>query len=237
MSESSEELSVEATGETVGEAKWAAVRELQRLAPGIDRADVRFQVVSEGERGLLGVGTTPAHVVATVTVTAPEPVAEPAPDVELPGTESEIAEGLLVRTLASLGLHGSVNVDDSGDEVVATATGSDAGVLIGRHGQMLEALQVLANAIGQSRLGDGRRRIVIDVAGYRERRRATLETIARTSAERAAASGQAVSLEAMSASERRIVHEVLKDDPEVETASEGDEPYRFVVVLPRPIAV
>lgn len=235
MSERSDELSVEATGETVGEAKWAAVRELQRLAPGIDRDEVRFQVVSEGERGLLGVGTTPAHVVATAT--APDPHAEPAPDGELPGTEGEIAEGLLTRALASLGLQGSTDIDSSGDEVVATATGSDAGVLIGRHGQMLEALQVLANAIAQSRLGDGRRRIVIDVAGYRERRRVTLETVARTSAERASASGQAVSLEPMSASDRRIVHETLKDDPEVETASEGDEPYRFVVVIPRSIAV
>ena len=62
----SDEVSVEATGETVGEAKWAALRELERLAPGIDRDGVRFQVVSEGERGLLGVGYTPARVLATV---------------------------------------------------------------------------------------------------------------------------------------------------------------------------
>ena len=62
----SDEVSVEATGETVGEAKWSALRELERLAPGLDREAVQFQVVSEGERGLLGVGYTPARVVATV---------------------------------------------------------------------------------------------------------------------------------------------------------------------------
>jgi len=59
------ELSVEATGETVGEAKWSAVRELERLIPGLDRESVRFQVVSEGERGLLGIGYAPARVVAS----------------------------------------------------------------------------------------------------------------------------------------------------------------------------
>jgi len=108
-----------------------------------------------------------------------------------------------------------------------------AGVLIGRHGQMRDALQLLANAIAHSRLGDERRRIVIDAAGYRARRAETLETLARRTAERVSATGQPTMLEPMSAVERRIVHEALKDDPEVETASEGAEPYRCVVVLPR----
>ncbi len=69
---SGEMVEVEATGETVGEAKWAALRELERLAPGLDKSAVRFQVVSEGERGLLGVGYAPAMVVASAPV-------EPAP--------------------------------------------------------------------------------------------------------------------------------------------------------------
>ena len=63
----SDEVSVEATGETVGEAKWKALRDLERAAPGLDKAGVRFQVVSEGERGLLGVGYTPARVIASVS--------------------------------------------------------------------------------------------------------------------------------------------------------------------------
>ena len=73
----SDEVSVEATGETVGEAKWAALRELERLAPGIDRDGVRFQVVSEGERGLLGVGYTPARVLATAARPPEAPAARP----------------------------------------------------------------------------------------------------------------------------------------------------------------
>jgi spoIIIJ-associated protein len=74
--------------------------------------------------------------------------------------------------------------------------------------------------------------VVVDAAGYRARRAATLETVARNAAERATATGQRVELDPMTAVERRIVHELLKDDPEVDTSSEGSEPNRFVVVLP-----
>ena len=225
----SPEVSVEATGETVGEAKWSALRELERLAPGIDRDAVRFQVVSEGERGLLGVGYTPARVVATVErpsdETAPAPVEEEG--------EAAVARELLERTLEALGVAGTISLDESDDAVTATVTGGDIGVLIGRHGQMIDALQYLANAMAHRAVGDDRRRIVIDAAGYRARRASTLEGLARRSAEQASATGSRVELEPMSAVERRIVHEALKDDPEVSTASEGVEPHRFVVVIPR----
>ncbi len=224
----SAELSTEATGETVGEAKWAALRELERLAPGLDRETVRFQVVSEGERGLLGVGYTPARVLATADAPAERPAPEPA------GTDDlSIAQALLERVAAMLALDARVRVEQTDEEVIATAEGADLGVLIGRHGQMIDALQYLANAIAHRRLGDDRRRIVIDAAGYRDRRRATLSTLARESAEQAAATDRRVELEPMSAIERRIVHEALKDDPEVTTESEGAEPARYVVVVPR----
>jgi spoIIIJ-associated protein len=228
----SDELSVEATGETVGEAKWSALRELERLAPGIDREAVRFQVVSEGERGLLGVGYAPARVVATAERPA-EPLAAVAPSEATLEGEPAVARELLERVVAALGVDARVEVAEGDDEVVATVTGGDLGVLIGRHGQMIDALQYLANAIAHRSVGDERRRIVVDAAGYRARRSATLETLARRSAEQASATGRRVELEPMSAVERRIVHEALKDDPEVETASEGAEPNRYVVVLPR----
>ena len=223
-----EEVSVEATGETVGEAKWSALRELELRAPGIDREAVRFQVVSEGERGLLGVGYTPARVVAIVE----RPPAAASPPSDEAG-EAAAARGLLERTLVALGVAGTVSVEEADDEVTATVSGPDLGVLIGRHGQMIDALQYLANAIAHRTVGDDRRRIVIDAAGYRARRSATLESMARRSADQASATGRPVALEPMSAVERRLVHESLKDDPEVDTASEGTEPNRYVVVLPR----
>ena len=119
----SEELSVEATGETVGEAKWSALRELERLVPGIDRDSVRFQVVTEGERGLLGVGYAPARVVATAD--RPEAHSQPEPA----EGEPAIVRELLERVLGVLGLEARVDVSEEGDEVVATVSGGDLGVL------------------------------------------------------------------------------------------------------------
>jgi spoIIIJ-associated protein len=225
------ELTVEATGETVGEAKWNALQELQRRVPGLDRDAVRFQVVSEGERGLLGVGYTPATVIATADVAeTPTGVSEDHADET---SQASLVRELLERTIAASGVAAKVQIDESGDELVATLVGPDLGVLIGRHGQTLDALQYLSNAIGHRTHGEDRPRVVVDAAGYRARRAATLESVARRAAEQAAATGRRVELEPMTAVERRIVHELLKDDPEVETASEGAEPTRFVVVVPR----
>jgi spoIIIJ-associated protein len=220
-----DEVSVEATGETVGEAKWKALRDLERAAPGLDKASVRFQVVSEGERGLLGVGFTPAHVIASVAVT---PEAEPSPPRD--ETELEARVRLLVeRVVGSMGLAARVDVRESDEEIVATCTGGDLGLLIGKHGQTIDALQYVANA-AVFRGGAGKP-VTVDAAGYRARRRQTLEGIALRSAERAIR-GERVLLEPMTAVERKVVHERLKDVPGVETASEGTEPNRYVVVLP-----
>ncbi len=223
------ELSVEATGETVGEAKWKALRDLQRLAPGLDRGSVRFQVVDEGERGLLGVGYTPARVVATAA--APEGAAPALPAGPRDG-ESELATRIrtLVETVVgAIGVGALVDVRESADELVVTCTGGDLGLLIGKHGQTIDALQYVANA-ATHRSGVGKS-VTIDAAGYRERRRATLESIALRAAEQALR-GERVALDPMTAVERKVVHERLKDVEGVQTASEGAEPNRHVVVLP-----
>jgi spoIIIJ-associated protein len=220
------EVSVEATGETVGEAKWKALRDLERLAPGLDRASVRFQVVSEGERGLLGVGYTPALVIASaVNAQAPERF-------EAREDESEHAakiRGLVERVVAALGVVARVDTEETEDEIVVSCSGGDLGLLIGKHGHTIDSLQYLANVI-LHRTSTGKH-ATIDAAGYRDRRRATLESIAIRSAERALA-GERVLLEPMSAVERRIVHERLADEPGIRTVSEGAEPNRYVVVEP-----
>jgi len=97
-----DEISVESTGETVGEAKWAALRELERRLPGLDRETVRFQVVTEGERGLLGVGYTPALVIATAAAAAPASQAESDRGDES-GQADRVRE-LLERTIAAVGV-------------------------------------------------------------------------------------------------------------------------------------
>ena len=219
----SDSASVEATGETVGEAKWKALRDLERIAPGLDKASVRFQVVSEGERGLLGVGFTPARVVATADVAAPA-VSEPR------ANESELAarvRGIVERVVGAIGVVAEVEVDEREDELIATCTGADLGLLIGRHGQTIDALQHVTNAIVWRSGVD--KPVTVDAAGYRERRRAALEELALDAANRAGA-GERVSLEPMTPVERKIVHERLKEVAGVRTSSFGTEPNRFVVV-------
>ena len=220
------EVSVEATGETVGEAKWKALRDLERAAPGLDKASVRYQVVTEGERGLLGVGYTPARVIATATATEAAPPAPPRDD----ETEVETHVRTLVeRVVAALGVGASVDVRDSGEEILVTCAGGDLGLLIGKHGQTIDALQYVANA-ALYRSGQAKP-VTIDAAGYRDRRRATLESLALRAAERAV-EGERVPLEPMTPVERKVVHERLKEVDGVQTTSEGVEPNRFVVVLP-----
>jgi spoIIIJ-associated protein len=223
-----EDLFVEATGETVGEAKWAALRELERLRPGIDKASVRFEVVTEGERGLLGVGYAPARVVATASETATNGPPE------VPREESELAadvRGLVELIVAELGVHGRVDVREDAQGVHVECSGADVGVLIGRYGQTIDAVQYLVNAIVARREGE-RVDVTVDAAGYRERRRDMLERLAVRSAERARNAGEPVELEAMTAVERKVVHLRLKEFDGVETSSEGTEPNRYVVISP-----
>ena len=225
----SEPLQVETTGETVGEAKWHALRELERLAPGLDKAAVHFEVLSEGERGLLGVGYAPARVVAVLDSAEAARTDTPALD------DSELAAGvreLVERITSELGVPCRVDVSEDAEAVTASLTGGDLGLLIGRHGQTIDAIQYLANVIAWRTHGNDRKDVVVDAAGYRVRRRATLESLAQRSAERAKTTGEPVELEPMTSVERRIVHVCLKEVAGVSTRSQGDEPYRYVVVEP-----
>jgi spoIIIJ-associated protein len=221
-----QEISVEATGETVGEAKWAALRELEKQHPGLDKSAVHFQVVTEGERGLLGVGFAPAKVVATVTAGAA--AAEPVDESDLAAE----ARALVTRIVDGIGVTGRIDVVEDDELITVSCAGSDLGMLIGRHGQTIDAVQYLANAVMWRRHPDDRKEVVVDAAGYRERRRSALEALALRAAERAVSDDEQVALEPMTAVERKVVHVHLKDVEGVETTSEGTEPNRYVVVLP-----
>jgi spoIIIJ-associated protein len=221
-------VQVEATGETVGEAKWSALRELEKLQPGLDKAAVRFQVVSEGERGLLGVGYAPARVIATVdagSVAAPVP---PEDESEQAGRAREVLE----RILEAIGVRARLELGEDEETITATFVGRELGLVIGKHGQTIDAVQYLVNAIAARDLGDERKPVVVDAAGYRSRRQASLDALAVRNAERAVSSGGPVELDPMTAVERKVVHLRLKDFPGVVTRSEGTEPNRYVVIEP-----
>ena len=183
---------------------------------------IRFQVVSEGERGLLGVGYTPASVVATVDVPERSPLGGGRTPTPTRPSQAALVRELLERTIAASGVPATVRIDESGEELVATLVGADLGVLIGRHGQTIDALQYLANAIGHRSQGEdrparGRRRRRLP----RPPRRHARDAWPAAPPSRPPPPGRRVELEPMTAVERRIVHELLKDDPEVETSSEG----------------
>ena len=225
------DLTAEATGETVGEAKWAALRELERRHPGLDKAAVEFEVVSEGERGILGVGYEPARVLAHLPADAAEVAAVIEAGTE-EGDQAGEARALVAQIVATLGVDADVVARDEPDAIVITCSGPDVGLLIGRHGQMIDAIQYLLNVIAFRAYGEEKEDVVVDAAGYRARRQATLEGLALRVAERVRESGEREELEPMTAVERKVVHVHLKDVAGVGTTSEGTEPNRYVVVVP-----
>jgi spoIIIJ-associated protein len=220
---------IEATGETVGEAKWAALRELERRHPGLDKAAVRFEVVAEGERGILGVGYEPARVVAHLPAAAAEAAAAAVSDETGQAAETRT---LVASIVSTLGVDAEVDAREEEHSIVVTCSGPDVGLVIGRHGQTIDAIQYLLNAIGWRAHGEERKEVVVDAAGYRARRKVTLEALALRVAERVRDSGEPEELEPMTAIERKVVHLSLKGVAGVGTASEGTEPNRYVVVVP-----
>jgi spoIIIJ-associated protein len=140
---------------------------------------------------------------------------------------------LLQNVSEALGLGAGVTVEEDEDGIRGTLEGEDLGLFIGRHGQTIDAVQHLAFKIANRDAGrDEAVRVTVDAAGYRERREQMLHRQAEQAAARAASSGRPVALDAMSATERKVVHEYLKDRDDVETYSEGTEPDRHLVVAP-----
>jgi spoIIIJ-associated protein len=234
MTDAGDSLTVEGSGDTVGEARWAALRELERQVGTVDPAQVDIVVVSEGERGLLGVGREPARVIAKLTVVraredevvpppAAEPLAEPAAAAFRVVDQIARALGPDYRVLAS---------DHPERGIVLDISGGDPGPIIGRHGATIDAIEHLAAAVAFPP-GAERRPISVDAQGYRARRERRLRELAEQAATQALAEGAPMELDPMSAAERKVVHMALADREDVETSSDGREPERFVVVWPR----
>jgi spoIIIJ-associated protein len=150
----------------------------------------------------------------------------------MPEQPADRVRVVLDRVLAELELEGEVRISEGEEEINAEITGDgDFGLLIGRRGQTIDALQLLCYQAAYRGIRE-RKRVRLDVGGYRERRREAIERRADRAADQALKLSRPVELEPMSAQERRLVHERLKERAGIETYSEGDDPHRCVVVAP-----
>ena len=145
----------------------------------------------------------------------------------LPEAPAERVRVLLERIVEELGLEASVAVEEGDEEIHADIEGEDVGLLIGRHGQTIDAIQLLAYQAAFRGRQDRKR-----VSVYRRRQGESLRRRADMAAEDAVRHGQAVEMDPMGSTDRRVVHEHLRERPEIETYSEGDEPNRYVVIAP-----
>jgi spoIIIJ-associated protein len=213
------DLSAEGAGESLGEAKWAAMKELEPRFPGITAECVSFEVIEQPE----GAG---ARVRAEVDEGAWREAAE-----VIPEEPAERVRALVGRIVHAVGLRASIDIEESPDEIRATVNGDELGLLIGKHGATIDAVQHLAFRAAY-RGEETRKQVTVDAAGYRERREAALHRMADRAAAEALRYERAVELEPMRAPERKIVHTYLSERTDVETHSEGDEPDRRLVVSP-----
>lgn len=202
--------SVEAVGRTVEDAIEQGLKELE--AP---REEVQIEVLEAGSKGFLGLGVKQARVKLIWEQNA-----------------GNIAGSFLQKIFNVLKVKVDIKVTEKDGYTYLECKGRNLGVLIGRRGETLEALQYLTNLVVRRQAGR-QIRLILDVENYRQRREDTLIRLAKRLSEKVRRTGGRVVLEPMSPHERRIIHKALQDDAQVCTLSEGEEPYRKVVLSPR----
>jgi len=202
--------SIEKYGKTADEAKAEAIAEL-----GVSEDEVECEIIEEGSKGFLGIGAKPYKVRVTRKF-------DPA----------TVASEFLREIFVGMGVSASFDIELKERLLTINVTGEGVSRLIGKHGQTLESLQYLVSLV----VNKGRAPFVnisLDCENYRLRRKETLENLARNLAKKAKLTRRNVVLEPMGSPERRIIHAALQGDKSVSTYSEGDEPYRYVVISPR----
>lgn len=207
---------IEVSARTVNEAITEAC---QKLGVTSDRLD--YEVVDEGSNGFLGIGSKPAIIKAAAKSE------ETAPS----GSIEDVAKKFLNDVFAAMDINVvvSASYDEVQDELSVELNGDDMGVLIGKRGQTLDSLQYLVSLV-VNKGAENYIRVKVDTENYRERRRETLENLAKNIAYKVKRTRRPVSLEPMNPYERRIIHSALQNDKYVTTYSEGEEPFRKVVV-------
>ena len=198
---------LEKSGKTIDDAVDAAVAEL-----GCSREDANIEIIAMPSKGILGFGAKLAIVRVSVEDKA-----------------TAYAMDFLSTIFKKFDIDVKINVTEGEELITLDLIGKDLGILIGRRGETLDALQYLTN-LTVARHFEERCKIILDVEGYRSKREESLARLAKKLADRVKESGKNMSLEPMSPYERRIIHTVLQSDDQVRTFSEGEEPYRKVVI-------
>lgn len=202
---------VVATAKTIDDAIVKALQELQ-----VPRDRVQIRIIEEPSKGLFGLfGTRDAKV-----------------EVEFHFDPIEEGITFLKDVLANMKVDARVETRQHEEGVLFDILGSNLGIIIGRRGQTLDALQYLVNVVA-NRHAEKHVRIILDAESYRLRRKETLEQLAERIAKKAVQTNRNVRLEPMSAAERKVIHAFLQKRSEVTTFSEGEEPHRYIVVAPK----
>lgn len=198
------------TGRTIQEAVQLAIQELN-----VDLDEVKIDILEEPEKGLLGlINNKPGKVKVT-----------------LKSTPSDMVKEFLEDLIDNMGVSGKVTVDEQEDKVLkAQIKGLNMGVLIGRRGQTLDAIQYITGLVVNKKYRDEYYRVIVDTENYRKKRERTLIQLAKNVAQKAIRMGRDIALEPMNPYERRIIHSALQDDARVTTYSQGEDPYRKVII-------
>lgn len=201
----------EFTGKTVDDALTNATVSL-----GVTSDQIKYEVIEEGSTGFLGIGSKDAIIKVVISADEdPKKVAK------------EFLDGVFEAMQLEVNI--SMSFDEEDKTLSIDLAGPEMGVLIGKRGQTLDSLQYLTN-LAVNRSSENYTRVKIDTEDYRRRRKETLENLARNMASKVKRTKKSVTLEAMNPYERRIIHSALQNDNNVTTHSEGEEPYRYVVI-------
>jgi spoIIIJ-associated protein len=202
---------VQVTGKTVEEAVAAALEQLQT-----SKEQVEVKILEDSKKGFFGLGGKPAVVEVTVKA---DPV--------------KTAIEYLQDVTSKMGVPVTISQRQENDHLVLDLTGEKIAILIGKRGQTLNALQLLTNMVANSDPETKHVKIVLDAENYRTRRQESLERLAEHSAQKVFITKKSFALEPMPANERKVIHLALKENRDVETTSEGVEPFRKVVIRPK----
>lgn len=200
-------LTIESKGKTVDEAIFNGLKSI-----GLEIDQVTIEILQEGTKGFLGIGKS-----AIVRLTEKEGIAKK-------------AEAFLTEVFEKMGVHATPSATESDEAISINISGDSTGVLIGRRGETLDALQYLTSLV-VNKDAEQHKRVMLDTENYRAKREETLTRLANRLAAKVIKTGKRVALEPMNPYERRILHATLQNNPKVETLSEGEEPNRRVIIV------